>query len=67
MFDIDIQLSPDDLYAMSPKYAVCAKCNATHKLGATCVPCALRWATVAQLIQQTTKAYNDAWRNSVVS
>ena len=59
---IEINLQPSDLYAMSPKYAICGKCGEAYKAKATCVPCALVWATVAQLTLETTRAYNAEWR-----
>jgi len=61
MFDFKLELVQSDLYAMSPKYTICKKCNASYKTGTTCAPCALMWATVAQLVLETTKAYNASW------
>jgi uncharacterized OB-fold protein len=39
----------------------CTKCGASYNPKTTCVSCALVWATVAQLIHETTRAYNEAW------
>jgi hypothetical protein len=59
--NIDIQLAQADLYAMSPKFAICSKCGASYKAKETCVPCALMWATIAQTVLETTRAYNAEW------
>ena len=61
MFDLELQLVQSDLYAMSPKFSICAKCGASYKSKETCLPCALMWATIAQTVLETTRAYNAEW------
>jgi len=59
--DLNLQLVEADLSAMSPKYSICAKCNASYKIGATCVQCAIMWATLSLTITETIRSYNCDW------
>lgn len=59
--EITVEINQGDLYAMSPKFAICGKCGASYKAKETCVPCALVWATISQLTLETTRAYNELW------
>jgi len=46
---------------MLTKFTDCAKCGAVYDKGTTCVPCAIKWATISLTIQETTRSYNCDW------
>lgn len=49
------------MFTRYERYAKCSHCGCMYSAKGTCVQCALKWATMCELIRETTKMYNAAW------
>lgn len=46
-------------------YETCSHCGAMYDRRTTCVSCALKWASLCEIVRETTKMYNAVWEGRV--